>query len=93
VSGLQQSSGNGGYEHCIHCGGLAVGPCARCEAPVCGDCSVLTQGGAKVYAICLGCEHRAGRSLRRGWLTVIGWFVVPILALILVLIVLGLLTR
>ena len=94
MSGVLQSSGNGGgYEHCIHCGALAVGPCARCEGPVCGDCSVLTEGGAKVYAICLGCDRRAGRSLRQGWFTVIGWFVVPILALVLLLVVLGLLTR
>ena len=70
-----------------------MGPCARCEAPVCGDCSVLTEGGAKVYAICLGCERRAGRSLRRGWVTVIGWFVMPIVVLVLLLAVLGLLGR
>jgi len=60
---------------------------------VCGDCSVLTEGGARVYAICLGCERRAGRSLTRGWMTVIGWFVMPILVLVLLLLVLGLFTR
>src|SRR5689334_20231448 len=37
---------------CVHCGRLAVGPCARCDAPVCGDCCVLTDGGARIYAIC-----------------------------------------
>jgi hypothetical protein len=93
MSGLVEHGGNGGYEHCVHCGALAVGPCARCEAPVCGDCSVLTEGGTKTYAICLGCERRAGSSLRRSWLIVISWFVVPILGLALLLFLLGLLAR
>jgi hypothetical protein len=70
-----------GDARCVHCGALAVGPCARCESPVCGDCCVLTTGGANVYAICLGCNARAGKDLRRGWLTVIGWFLTPILGL------------
>jgi hypothetical protein len=73
--------GDDGDARCVHCGALAVGPCARCEAPVCGDCCVLTTGGANVYAICLGCNERSGKDLRRGWLTVIGWFVTPILGL------------
>ncbi len=51
-----------GPAHCKHCGALAVGPCARCHEPVCGDCCVLTEGGAKVWAICLACDRRAGRS-------------------------------
>jgi hypothetical protein len=93
MSGLVEHGGNGGYEHCIHCGALAVGPCARCEGPVCGDCCVLTAGGAKTYAICLGCERRAGSSLRRSWLIVISWFVVPILGLALLLFLLGLIAR
>ena len=60
---------------------------------MCGDCCVLTEGGTKPYAICLGCERRAGSSLRRGWLTVIGWFVLPILALALLVVLLELLVR
>lgn len=80
--------GNGGVEHCVICGGLAVGPCARCELPVCGDCCVLTEGGAKTYAICLRCEKGAGRSLRAAWLGVIGWFLLPIFFLIGVLVLL-----
>jgi hypothetical protein len=70
--------GNGGVEHCVICGGKAVGPCARCELPVCGDCCVLTEGGAKTYAICLRCERGVGRSLRSAWLGVIGWILLPI---------------
>jgi hypothetical protein len=46
---------------------------------VCGDCCVLTEGGARVWAICLSCEDRGGRSLRRGWIAVVGWIAVPIL--------------
>jgi hypothetical protein len=48
---------------------------------VCGDCCVLTEGGAKVWAICLTCDGRGGRSLQRGWLVVIGWVAAPILGL------------
>ena len=65
----------------MHCGALAAGPCARCDCPVCGNCSVLTEGGTRVYAICIACDRRAGRSLRRAWLTVIAWVVGPLLAL------------
>ena len=77
---------------CKHCGAPAVGPCARCQKPVCGDCCVLTEGGARVWAICLGCEGRAGRSLRRGWASVIGWIAAPILALAILVALLALFT-
>lgn len=73
---------------CVHCGAMAVGPCARCQAPVCGDCCVLTEGGTKTWAICTACDRRAGRSLQGGWGAVIGWIVLPIgvlLALVLLL--------
>jgi hypothetical protein len=59
---------------------------------VCGDCCVLTEGGAQVWAICLACEDRGGRSLRHGWLAVIGWVAVPILGLALLLALLSALT-
>ncbi len=77
---------------CVRCGGAAVGPCARCREPVCGDCCVLTDGGAKVWAICLACEDRGGRSLRRGWITVVGWVAAPILGLAVIVALLALLT-
>jgi hypothetical protein len=48
---------------------------------VCGECCVLTEGGARTYAICIGCEKGGGRSLRRGWLTVAGWVAGPLVAL------------
>jgi hypothetical protein len=76
---------------CIHCGALAVGPCARCDAPVCGDCCVLTEGGTKPYAICLSCDRAGGGELKSAWLGVIGWFLVPIAALALLIVVLALL--
>ena len=75
---------------CVHCGALAVGPCARCDAPVCGDCCVLTEGGTRVWAICLGCDRRGGRSLSHGWAKVISWFMAPIVLLLVLLMVLGL---
>jgi hypothetical protein len=84
--------GGGSPARCIRCGGPAVGPCARCHEPVCGDCCVLTEGGARVWAICLACEDRGGRSLRAGWITVIGWIVGPIAALALLVALLSWIT-
>jgi hypothetical protein len=78
---LLSHAGNGGPAHCVHCGALAVGPCARCDAPVCGDCCTLTEGTTKPYAICLGCAERGGRSLKSAWWVVIGWLLRPIAAL------------
>jgi hypothetical protein len=58
---------------CVHCGARAAGPCASCHAPVCGDCSTLTEGGAQVWAICLACEKRKGRSLSGAWTGLVLW--------------------
>ena len=66
---------------CFHGGRPAVGPCARCDAPVCGDCCVLTDGGARTYAICVGCDGRGGRSLRRAWFAVAKWVAGPLVVL------------
>lgn len=76
-----RDDGGGAPARCVRCGALAAGPCARCHEPVCGDCCVLTEHGAKVWAICLACEDKGGRSLRRGWALVIGWIAGPILIL------------
>jgi hypothetical protein len=93
VSGaLIPVDGSGSPARCIRCGALAVGPCARCREPVCGDCCVLTDGGARVWAICLACEDRGWRSLRRGWITVILWVAAPILGLAVLVALLSLLT-
>jgi hypothetical protein len=90
MGSLQHGGDGGGFEHCVRCGALAAGPCARCRRPVCGDCCVLTEGGATVWAICLACDKGGGRDLRRGWLVVLGWLLGPILLLLLLVIVLGL---
>jgi hypothetical protein len=77
-------SGGGGddLERCASCGALAAGPCARCGRPMCGDCVVLTEGGAGVWAVCTRCDKRGGRSLRAGWGAALFWLLVPILGLI-----------
>ncbi|AKT40534.1 uncharacterized protein CMC5_046890 [Chondromyces crocatus] len=90
---MLSDGGGGGVARCMRCGAEAAGPCARCREPVCGDCCVLTEGGAQVWAICFGCEDRGGRSLRGGWLTVIGWFALPIAALAVVVALLEWLSR
>lgn len=73
---------DGGFVHCASCGALAAGPCARCRKPLCGDCCVITTGGAGRWAICRDCDETRGRSLKSGWMTVLGWLVKPMLALI-----------
>jgi hypothetical protein len=73
---------------CVSCGAIAVGPCARCRNPVCGDCCVLTTGGSTTFAICSSCERRGGSSLRAGWGLVFGWLVKPMLGLLVALLVL-----
>jgi len=78
---LQSVGGDGPIARCITCGKKAVGPCARCHDPVCGDCCVLTEGGSKTFAICFACEDGGGRSLTRGWWTVLLWIALPILVL------------
>ncbi len=58
---------------CTLCGITAVGPCARCKKPVCGDCCELTEGGATTFAVCLTCVKRGGKSLAAGWIGLLGW--------------------
>lgn len=70
------------------CHGLAAGPCARCHRPVCGNCCVLTKGGAHTWAVCLTCNRRGGRSLSGGWIAVLGWIARPILGLVIALLLL-----
>ena len=65
--GLQLVEGDSGPPRCAICGDLAVGPCRRCDAMVCGDCCVLTEGGVDVYAICVRCDRKGGRDLGAGW--------------------------
>jgi hypothetical protein len=81
MEGQLHGSGDPPVARCTRCGAVAAGPCARCRLPVCGDCCVLTEGGAKVWAICLACEDRGGRSLRKAWLGFIAWIATPILVL------------
>jgi hypothetical protein len=93
VSGQLQHVGDDGPLPCSHCGAEAVGPCARCNSPVCGDCCVLTEGGTKLWAICLRCEKRGGKSLASGWTLVLVWIALPLAALALLVIVLELAAR
>jgi len=81
MTGQLQTTGDDAPARCAMCGALAAGPCARCHNPTCGDCCVLTEGGTKVFAICLRCERRGGRSLRGPWMLVLSWIALPILLL------------
>jgi hypothetical protein len=45
---------------------------------MCGDCVVLTEGGASLWAVCHACARRGGRSLSAGWIAALFWILVPI---------------
>jgi hypothetical protein len=75
---LLSSRDDDGLAHCARCGAVAAGPCARCNLPMCGDCVVLTEGGAGLWAVCRECARRGGRSLRAGWIAALFWVLVPI---------------
>jgi len=84
MGGTLRSVGDGGGEdaaRCALCGGLAVGPCARCRRPVCGDCCELTYGGVRTWAVCLGCARRGGTSLAPAWRLVLWWVLAPVAVL------------
>jgi hypothetical protein len=85
---LQQAGDDPGAR-CVHCGAQAAGPCASCHSPVCGDCSTLTEGGVRVWAICLACERRRGRSLSGAWAGLVIWLVAILALLALVTWVVG----
>lgn len=93
MSGGLQSIGDDAPARCAICGDEAVGPCARCKNPTCGDCCVLTEGSAKVWAICLRCDKRGGNSLLPGWALVFSWVALPIVGLALALALLAWLAR
>lgn len=58
---------------CSLCTRDAVGPCARCRRPVCGDCCELTEGGVTTFAVCLTCVRRGGTSLAGAWASTLLW--------------------
>ena len=78
---------------CAFCSRQAVGPCASCRQPVCGDCCTLTEGGAKVWAICLDCDRRGGRSLAGAWRGLLVWLGGILAALAAIVAIVGWLTR
>lgn len=81
MSGQLRTVAEEGPVRCTICGAVAVGPCASCRSPVCGDCCELTTGGVNTYAVCLRCARKGG-SLLRGWMTLLGWVLLPLLALL-----------
>lgn len=82
MSGSLQTLGDDGPPRCSFCGAEAAGPCARCRAMLCGDCCVITEGGASPHAICPTCERRSGRSLRPAWVGLLSWLGLILLALV-----------
>jgi hypothetical protein len=59
---------------------------------VCGNCSTLTEGGVRVWAICLACAGRdggKGRSLSGAWTSLVLWLAAILVGLALVTWLLG----
>lgn len=81
MSGQLRLHDDDGPERCVFCGREAAGPCASCAKPVCGNCCTLTEGGVRVWAVCLECDRTRGRSLTRAWGGLLG-FVGAILAVL-----------
>jgi hypothetical protein len=87
------SAGDPPSARCSHCGAIAVGPCARCQRPTCGDCCELTEGGATTFAVCLACVKRGGKSLIGEYGGLLLWLGAIIVALAAVAMLLVLLRR
>lgn len=87
------SDGGAPDARCKLCGKTAVGPCARCHAPVCGDCCELTDGGATTFAICLTCVKRGGSSLAPAYRGLVLWLAAIVLGLVAVAALLVVLRR
>jgi hypothetical protein len=81
VTGQLRADDDDAPERCVLCAALAVGPCARCKRPVCGDCCELSEGGVKTFAVCLSCARHGGASLRGAWWTVLWWVAAPVAVL------------
>jgi hypothetical protein len=75
------SSGDPPSARCSHCGAAAIGPCARCQRPTCGDCCELTEGGATTFAVCLACVKRGGKSLAGPYRDLLLWLAGGIIGL------------
>lgn len=81
MSGRLQLVDDDNGTRCSFCPRPAAGPCASCAKPVCGDCSTLTEGGTKVWAICLDCDRRGARSLTAAWSGLLVWLLCGLVAL------------
>jgi hypothetical protein len=86
-------SGDDPVARCKLCGAVAVGPCARCRSPVCGDCCALTEGGATTFAVCLRCVRAGGASLSPAWISLLAWLGLIVLGIVGVVVVIVLLRR
>lgn len=85
---LLVSGDDGGAVRCTLCTADAVGPCAHCRMPVCGDCCVLVEGSAKPWAVCMRC-HRGGTvRLGSGWAGLLLWIGGLLMALLALLVAL-----
>lgn len=78
MAGLIPVGGGAPDARCKLCGKTASGPCARCRALVCADCCELTEGGASLFALCLTCVKRGGRTLLPAWAGFVGWLLLII---------------
>jgi hypothetical protein len=55
---------------------------------VCGECCTLTEGGTRLWAVCLDCDRKKGRSLTGVWRGFGVWLVGLLLVMALVIAIL-----
>lgn len=77
----------------MHCGARAAGPCASCHEPVCGNCCTLTEGGSRIWAICLECDRKGGKSLAPAWRGLVFWLLAIVVVMVLIVAALGMIAR
>ncbi len=70
MSGLREHDFDGDDGSCAECRSrIAVGPCAACEAMICGDCGVFSNDPSGKRVICTSCARLIAdvnaRPLRR----------------------------
>ena len=82
MSSLLPAGGGVPDARCKLCTRTAVGPCARCRSPVCGDCCELTEGGATTFALCLTCVKKGGATLAPGYRDLLRWLALIVVGLV-----------
>lgn len=89
MSGLAERDFDPGEGRCAECRARPpVGPCAACEAMICGDCGVITTDPSGRKCICASCarliasvDSRTRAGGRSPWITAVSIVVIAAFAI------------